>query len=349
MEEKRQNRNTQKRYKNERIELLKSKYFSFMKKIAVLTSGGDAPGMNAAVRAVVRTALQQNLIVVGISNGYQGLVDDSITQLHTKSVGNIIQRGGTILKSARSSDFMTHKGRAKAYQTIQQHNIDAIIAIGGDGTFAGATQFNSEYNIPFIGIPGTIDNDLFGTDFTIGYKTAVETAVSCVDKIRDTANAHHRIFFIEVMGRDVGTIALATGIAAGAEDILIPEITTNFDAVCEKIIKNAEKESYIVIVAEGDDAGGAIAIANQFKEKYPIYDVKTLVLGHLLRGGNPCAEDRILASRLGMAAVECLIQNETNIMVGIHHEKLLKTPLHLCRKHYLNINTEMHHLLHSLS
>ncbi|MCB0512485.1 MAG: 6-phosphofructokinase [Chitinophagales bacterium] len=320
-----------------------------MKNIAVLTSGGDAPGMNAAIRAVVRIALLEKLKVFGIYNGYQGLVDNQIQPLNKKSVGNIIHRGGTILKSARSKDFQTKEGRNRAYQNLVEHQIDAVIVIGGDGTFAGAIQFTQEFNIPFVGIPGTIDNDLFGTEYTIGFKSAVQTAMECVDKIRDTANAFKRLFFIEVMGRDVGAIALATGIATGAEDIFIPETKTNLNDLSERLKRGTDKESYIIIVSEGDDKGGAENIAAEFKKTHPEYDIKTLVLGHLLRGGNPTAEDRILAARLGVAAVQSLIQKEFNVMIGIQRNEIAKTPLHLCKKHFLKINQEWEDLIYKLS
>lgn len=320
-----------------------------MKNIAVLTSGGDAPGMNAAIRAVVRIALLEKLKVFGIYNGYQGLVDNQIQPLNKKSVGNIIHRGGTILKSARSKDFQTKEGRNKAYHNLVEHQIDAVIVIGGDGTFAGAIQFTQEFNIPFVGIPGTIDNDLFGTEYTIGFKSAVQTAMECVDKIRDTANAFKRLFFIEVMGRDVGAIALATGIATGAEDIFIPETKTNLNDLSERLKRGTDKESYIIIVSEGDDKGGAENIAAEFKKTHPEYDIKTLVLGHLLRGGNPTAEDRILAARLGVAAVQSLIQKEFNVMIGIQRNEIAKTPLHLCKKHFLKINEEWENLIYKLS
>lgn len=320
-----------------------------MKNIAVLTSGGDAPGMNAAIRAVVGIALLEKLKVFGIYNGYQGLVDNQIQPLNKKSVGNIIHRGGTILKSARSKDFQTKEGRNKAYHNLVEHQIDAVIVIGGDGTFAGAIQFTQEFNIPFVGIPGTIDNDLFGTEYTIGFKSAVQTAMECVDKIRDTANAFKRLFFIEVMGRDVGAIALATGIATGAEDIFIPETKTNLNDLSERLKRGTDKESYIIIVSEGDDKGGAENIAAEFKKTHPEYDIKTLVLGHLLRGGNPTAEDRILAARLGVAAVQSLIQKEFNVMIGIQRNEIAKTPLHLCKKHFLKINQEWEDLIYKLS
>lgn len=318
-------------------------------KIAVFTSGGDAPGMNACIRAVVRTAIQNNIQVMGIINGYEGMINGDFIEMDTRSVGNIIQRGGTILKSSRSTFFKTKKGRSIAYKQIKSHNIDAVIAIGGDGTFKGAQIFTKEYKIPFIGIPGTIDNDMFGTDFTIGYDTAVQTAVELIDKVRDTANAFDRIFFIEVMGRDVGTIALAAGLAAGAEDILIPEIKTDLKEISEKLKNSRQKESYIVIVAEGDDAGNAFQIATTFKKLHPEYDIKTLVLGHLLRGGSPTANDRILASRLGVTAVNSLLKNKYNLMVGIHNNKIIYTPIFKAKKHNLTINHEWKQLMDLLS
>ncbi|MCB9034337.1 MAG: 6-phosphofructokinase [Chitinophagales bacterium] len=320
-----------------------------IKHIGVFCSGGDAPGMNAAVRAVVRTAIQANLKVSGIIGGYQGMIDGNFMPMYSHTVGNIIHRGGTILKSARSKDFHTKEGRAKAMEQLKLHQLDALIAIGGDGTLKGATLFTQEHQIPFIGLPGTIDNDLNGTDFTIGYDTAVQTAVECIDKVRDTAQSHNRIFFIEVMGRDVGTIALASGIAAGAEDILIPETVTNIQQIAARINANHHKQSYLIIVAEGDEAGGAMAIANDFQQQNPNYDVKTLILGHLLRGGSPTANDRILASRLGVAAVDELLKENYNHMIGIHHNKIITTPFEQCTKHLLEINKEYQNLLYKLS
>ena len=320
-----------------------------MKNIALLTSGGDAPGMNAAVRAVVRVAIIEKIKVFGIYNGYQGMIDNQIVPLNKKSVGNIIHRGGTVLKSARSKRFQTVEGREQAYRNLSEHQIDAVVVIGGDGTFAGANQFTKEFQVPFVGIPGTIDNDLFGTDFTIGFKSAVQTAMECVDKIRDTANAFKRLFFIEVMGRDVGAIALATGISTGAEDIFIPETKTDLKELSDRLAKGTDKESYIIIVSEGDEAGGAIKVAAQFKEMHPEYDIKTLVLGHLLRGGNPTAEDRILASRLGVAAVQCLLDEAYNVVVGVQDNKIIRTPMHLCKKHFLEINGEWKNLIYKLS
>ena len=318
-------------------------------KIAIFTSGGDAPGMNACIRAVVRTAIQNKIQVMGILNGYEGMINGDYIEMDARSVGNIIHRGGTILKSSRSDFFKTKKGRKIAFQQLKSQGIDAVIAIGGDGTFKGAQIFTKEYKIPFIGIPGTIDNDMYGTDFTIGFDTAVQTAVELVDKVRDTANAFGRIFLIEVMGRDVGTIALAAGLAAGAEDILIPEIKTDLKQVSEKLKNSRQKESYMIIVAEGDDAGNVFQIAAAFKKMHPEYDIKTLVLGHLLRGGNPTANDRILASRLGLAAIEALIKNKHNVMIGIRNQKIQHTPMYKAGKHLLTINHEWKNLMDTLS
>ncbi|MBP6048023.1 MAG: 6-phosphofructokinase [Chitinophagales bacterium] len=316
-----------------------------IKSIAILTSGGDAPGMNACIRAVVRSSIQHHIQVFGVFNGFDGLIDDNIKKLNSKNVGNIIQRGGTILKSSRSKRFITIEGRAVAFNNLKKNEIDALIVIGGDGTFKGASQFSKEYNLPIIGIPGTIDNDLYGTDYTIGFDSAVQTAVELIDKVRDTANALGRLFFIEVMGRDVGSIALQAGLAAGAEDILIPEIKTDLHELSEKLKSCKHKESIIVVVAEGDDAGGVIEIAAKFQKLHPEYDIKTLVLGHLLRGGNPTANDRILASRLGVAAVETLVNGYSNVMVGIKQNKITLTNLELCKKHYLTINQEWKKLM----
>lgn len=320
-----------------------------IKNIAVFTSGGDAPGMNACIRACVRAGLQKGLKVYGILNGYEGMIDGDFIEMDSRSVGNIIHRGGTILKSSRSERFTTERGRKTAYEQLKKRNIDAVIAIGGDGTFKGAQVFTKEFSIPFIGIPGTIDNDLFGTEYTIGFDSAVQTAVELIDKVRDTANAFGRLFFIEVMGRDVGTIALASGLASGAEDILIPEIKTDLNEISEKLKKSKHKESFIVVVAEGDDAGGVMEIAAQFKTMHPEYDIKTLVLGHLLRGGNPSANDRILASRFGVAAIDALIEGNFNVMTGIHHNRVIYTPLNLSGKHFMTINQEWKHLMDLLS
>ncbi|MEN8927819.1 MAG: 6-phosphofructokinase, partial [Flavobacteriales bacterium] len=284
-----------------------------MNKIAVLTSGGDAPGMNACIRAVVRTAVYKGAEVIGINRGYNGLVENDFVELKSFSVANILQKGGTILKSARSESFMTKKGRKSAFENLKNAGIEGVIAIGGDGTFTGAHIFNQEYNIPFIGIPGTIDNDLYGTDETIGYDTALNTVVDCVDKIRDTASSHNRLFFVEVMGKDAGFIALRSGIGIGAEAVLVPETKTYVDKLIAKLEsgRRKSKTSGIVIVAEGDDAGGAFEIARKVKEKFDFYDTRVSVLGHLQRGGKPSARDRVLASQLGFSAVESLLAGNT--------------------------------------
>lgn len=322
-----------------------------MKKIAVFTSGGDSPGMNACIRAVVRTAVYNNIEVIGIKRGYQGLIEGDIEPLYSHSVANILQRGGTILKSARSKDFRTKEGRAKAYENLVAHNIDGVIAIGGDGTFTGATIFNKEFNIPFIGIPGTIDNDLYGTDSTLGFDTALNTVVWAVDKIRDTASSHNRLFFVEVMGRDAGYIALGSGIAVGAEAILVPETHTYIDVLIAKLEagRRKSKTSGIVIVAEGDDAGGAYEIARQVKEKFDFYDTRITVLGHLQRGGAPSAKDRILASQFGNCAVEELLRGSTNHMVGIINNKIKLTSFEKAIKHNKSLNPDLLKLVDVLS
>jgi len=320
-----------------------------VKNIAVFTSGGDSPGMNACIRACVRAGIQKGLKVHGIVHGYEGMMNGEFIEMDSHAVGNIIHRGGTILKSARSKAFMTAEGRKRAYEQLQQRNIDAVIAIGGDGTFKGAQEFTKEYNIPFVGLPGTIDNDLFGTDFTIGYDTAINTATEAIDKVRDTANSHGRLFFIEVMGRDVGYIALGCGIAGGAEDIFIPETHTDLQAVSDKLKMSAHKESYIIVVAEGDDAGNVHDIAEKFKIMHPEYDIKYLVLGHLLRGGNPTANDRILASRLGIAAVNAIINGQHNCMIGWINNEIAYTPFPQAVKHHIEINQQLNEILQLLS
>ena len=322
-----------------------------MKRIAVFTSGGDSPGMNACIRAVVRTAIYNNIQVFGIKRGYDGLIKGDLEELHSHSVANILQRGGTILKSARSDEFRTADGRKKAYDTINKFEIDGLIGIGGDGTFTGANIFNQEYNVPFIGIPGTIDNDLFGTDLTIGYDTALNTVIDAVDKIRDTASSHNRLFFIEVMGKDAGFIALRSGIATGAEAILVPETKTYIDNLIAKLEagRRKSKTSGIVIVSEGDDAGGAFEIAKKVKEKFDYYDTRVSVLGHLQRGGKPSARDRVLAAELGNSAVENLVNNETNKMVGIVNNKIVLTPFDHAIKHHKELNKNLLKLVDILS
>ncbi len=295
-----------------------------IKKIGVFTSGGDAPGMNAAIRAVIRTAIYNGLQVIGIRHGYEGMINGNFKELKAYNVSDIIQRGGTILKTARSKEFMTPEGRKKAFEKLQEAGIDACVAIGGDGTFAGARQFTEEFDIPFVGIPGTIDNDIYGTDYTIGYDTALNTVVEAIDKIRDTATSHNRLFFIEVMGREAGFIALRAGIACGAEAILIPEIknqVANLKDFFEKGFKR-KKASNIIIVAEGDESGGAFAIADKVKDDFKDYDVRVTVLGHIQRGGTPSAYDRVTASLFGHAAVEALLDDQQSIMIGLVNDEI---------------------------
>lgn len=289
-----------------------------------MTSGGDAPGMNAAVRAVVRTASYYDLHVYGIQRGYDGLIDGELRRLERKDVANIIHRGGTILRTARSKRFMTEEGRKMAYESLVAFDIDAIVAIGGNGTFTGAHVFSGEFDIPVIGIPGTIDNDLYGTDLTIGFDTAVNTAVEAVDRIRDTADSHQRLFFIEVMGRHAGYIALHAGIGSGAESILIPETERSIDQVVNHLRKTAKRKKLfsLVIVAEGSKLGGAYDVARLVKEKDPDIDPRVTIIGHLQRGGAPSGVDRVLASRLGFAAVDAITNGKRNVMVGLVNNKI---------------------------
>lgn len=314
-----------------------------LKKIAVLTSGGDAPGMNAAIRAVVRRAIKDEIKVVGVLRGYEGLVNGDFIPMVSKSVANIIQLGGTILKTARSERFLTPEGRKIAYKNLVENEIDALVVIGGDGTLKGARLFSDENNFPTVGIPGTIDNDLYGTDMTIGYDTALNTVVEAVDKIRDTAASHERIFFIEVMGRDAGFIALRAGIASGAEAVLIPETPTDLEALHKQLSEYMEtkKTSSIILVAEGDDAGGAFEIKNKMEKFKGEYDLKVTVLGHIQRGGSPSAYDRYLASRLGIAAVEALIDDQRSIMIGMINREIVHTPFNKTIKHHKTIDQRM--------
>ncbi len=299
-----------------------------IKRIGVLTSGGDAPGMNAAIRAVTRTGVYYDLEVIGIRHGFQGLINANFKPLKAYSVSDIIQRGGTILKTARSEEFRTPEGRRTAYVNLREAGIDGVVCIGGDGTFTGAGLFSEEFDIPFVGVPGTIDNDIYGTDYTIGYDTALNTVIEAVDKIRDTASAHNRMFFVEVMGAEAGFIALNSGIATGAEAIIIPELrgeARNLKALIETGNKR-KKSSNIIIVAEGDEEGGAIAIANKLKDDFKDYDVRVSVLGHLQRGGSPSAVDRVNASRLGNAAVEALLDDQKSVMVGLQNDTIVLVP-----------------------
>ena len=316
---------------------------AYINRIGVMTSGGDSPGMNAAIRAVVRTAIFENLEVYGIYRGYEGMIDGQIEQLFSHSVSNIIQRGGTILKTARSKRFMTTEGRLQAYQNLCKFKIDSMIVIGGNGTFTGAAEFDKEYDFPIVGLPGTIDNDLYGTDSTIGYDTAINTAVEAADKIRDTATSHDRLFFIEVMGRDVGFIALRSGIACGAEFILVPETTTYIDNLTRLVRHDwrRNKTSGIVIVAEGDDEGGAYEVARKVKEKIPEIDTRVTILGHIQRGGSPSAYDRVLASTLGYASVKALLEGQRGVMVGIVDKQVVFTPFEKAIKHTKDINHQL--------
>ncbi|MFC4871391.1 6-phosphofructokinase [Negadavirga shengliensis] len=304
-----------------------------MKKIAVFTSGGDSPGMNACVRSVVRTGIYHKLEVYSIMYGYDGMIRGDIRKMQSHSVSNILQRGGTVLKSARSEAFRTKEGRKKAYEQLQSHGIEGLIAIGGDGTFTGAKIFFEEFGIPTVGCPGTIDNDIYGTDYTIGFDTAVNTALEAIDKIRDTAAAHDRIFFVEVMGRDSGYIAIECAIGGGAELVMVPETKTTIDDVV-KSLKGLRKSktSSIVVVAEGDEEGGAAHIMDKVKAHFKEEDkeFKVTTLGHIQRGGNPTAKDRILGSRSGMAAVEGLLQGKSNCMAGIINDKVVYTPFEDC-------------------
>jgi 6-phosphofructokinase 1 len=305
-----------------------------IKNIGVLTSGGDAPGMNAAIRAVVRAAIYYDLQVTGILRGYEGLVHGDFIEMDRKSVANIIQRGGTILKTARSDSFRTKEGREQAHQQLLKHDVDALIVIGGDGTFTGANLFSNEFNFPIVGLPGTIDNDLQGTDFTIGYDTAINTVVNAVDKIRDTAESHDRLFIVEVMGRDSGLIALRSGIGVGAEAILIPEANMGVEGLITRLESGRkDKASKIVVVAEGDEVGGAFNVGEVLKKRFPNYDIRVSILGHIQRGGKPSCMDRVLASRFGVAAVEGVLNGQSGVMVGQVNRELLFTPFDHAIKH----------------
>ncbi len=320
------------------------------KKIAVLTSGGDAPGMNAAIRAVVRTAVYNKLEVIGIREGYKGMIEKLFTPLWSHDVSDIIQRGGTILKTARCKEFKSEEGRKTAYDNLRELNIDGVVVIGGDGSFTGARIFNEEYEIPFVGIPGTIDNDIYGTDYTIGYDTALNTVVEAVDKIRDTASAHTRMFFVEVMGAEAGFIALRSGIATGAEAIIIPETRNEGDKL-SKLLDGGTRQnaSNLVIVAEGDEEGGAYALAERYKKLYPDYEIRITVLGHLQRGGSPSAFDRVTASRLGYAAVEALMDDQKCVMVGIQSNKVSLTPFRKAVKLHKDVNRDLLYIQEVLS
>lgn len=320
-----------------------------IKAIGVLTSGGDAPGMNACVRAVTRAAIFEGWKVYGIYRGWDGLINDKIKEMSTENVSNTIQRGGTVLKTARSEEFRTPEGRAKAYENIKKYEMDALVVIGGNGSLAGAQALASEYDIPVIGLPGTIDNDLYGTDSTIGYDTALNTIMECVDKIRDTATSHDRIFFVEVMGRDAGFLTQNSAIAAGAEAAIIPEANTDIDQLAEFIGRGIRKSknSSIVLVSEKD--GGAMHYAERVRKEYPEYDVRVSILGHLQRGGTPTAFDRILASRLGVASIEALKEGQRNVMIGVKNDMIVYVPISRAIKWDKPINQELIQVLKTLS
>ena len=322
-----------------------------IKTIGILTSGGDAPGMNAAIRSVTRSAIYNGFNVKGIYRGYKGLIDDEIVDFKTQNVSNIIQQGGTILKTARCKEFTTEEGRARAFDVIKKHGIDALVVIGGDGSLTGARQFASEFDFPIIGLPGTIDNDLYGTDHTIGYDTALNTIMWCVDRIRDTATSHERLFFIEVMGRNAGFLALNGAIASGAEAAIIPEISTEVDQLAE-LIQNGfrkSKNSSIVLVAESPVTGGAMGLAERVRKEFPEYDVRVTILGHLQRGGSPTAQDRILASRMGAAAVDALLEGQRNVMIGYDNEEIVYVPFSKAIKNNKPIDRELLNTLRRLS
>ena len=324
---------------------------SQIKCIGILTSGGDAPGMNAAIRAVTRAAIYNGFEVKGIYRGYKGLITGEIAPFKTQNVSNIIQQGGTILKTSRCQEFETPEGRKTAYDTLVKEGIDALVVIGGDGTLTGARIFASEFNFPIVGLPGTIDNDLFGTDTTIGYDTALNTIMEAVDKIRDTATSHERLFFIEVMGRDAGFLALNGAIATGAEAAIIPEISTEVDQL-EELIKNGfrkSKNSSIVLVAESPTTGGAMHLAERVQKEYPQYDVRVTILGHIQRGGSPTAHDRILASRMGSAAIDALLEDQRNVMIGIRNNEIEYVPFNKAIKNDKPIDRELLNTLRRLS
>lgn len=315
-----------------------------MKNIAVLTSGGDSPGMNSAIRAVARTCAHYEIKCTGIIRGYSGLIENDTKNLYTRSVRGIINRGGTFLYSARSEEFKTKSGREKAFNNIKANEIDGLVVIGGDGSFTGGLKFSEEFNFPVIGIPGTIDNDLFGTSHTLGYDTALNTATEAIDKIRDTAISHHRLFLVEVMGRDAGFIALNTGLAIGAQEILIPEVNMSSENLINSLkrSKSAGKTSTIIVVAEGDKTGESVfQLANMIEEKLPKYEVRVSVLGHMQRGGSPSCFDRVLGTQMGITAVESLLNGESRVMIGIQNGKINKTDLSKAIKGKSKINKEL--------
>lgn len=322
-----------------------------IKKIGLFTSGSDSPGMNAAIRAVVRTAIFYDIEVAGIRRGFEGMINGDIYEMNTKSVSNIIQRGGTLLKTGRSEDFKNAEGRRKAYEQLKKNGIEALVALGGNGTLKGVREFGDEYkDIKIIGVPCTIDNDLRGSDFTIGYDTAINTVIEAVDKIRETAESHDRLFIVEVMGRDSGMIALRTGMGVGAEAVLVPETKSDINALFERLQRGRkDKTSKIVMVAEGDEPGGAFEIGKAIMERFPHYDTRVSILGHIQRGGKPTCMDRVLASRLGVAAVEALREGHTGEMVGLIHSNIAYTPFGQSVKHHREVDAEFTRIVEMLS
>lgn len=315
-----------------------------IKKIGVLTSGGDSPGMNAAIRSVVRTCAYHGVECIGIYRGYQGMIEGDFKEMGPRTVNNIVNKGGTILKSARSKDFMQAEGRKKAYEHLAKAGVEALVVIGGDGSFTGAEIFNNEFGLPIMGIPGTIDNDIFGTSHTLGFDTALNTVVECIDKIRDTASSHNRLFLVEVMGRDAGHIALNAGIGAGAEEILIPEEDMGLERLLASLKKSkaSGKSSSIVVIAEGDKIGKTVfELGDYMEQNLPEYEIRVSVLGHMQRGGSPSCFDRVLASRLGVKAVESLLEGKSNYMVGLQNDQIILTPLEKAIKGHAEIDREL--------
>ena len=321
-----------------------------MKRIGVMTSGGDAPGMNAAIRAVTRAGINNNLEVFGIRRGYEGMIDGDIIPMNSETVSGIIQKGGTFLLTARSKRFRESEGRQEAYEQLKRFEIDAVVVIGGDGSFTGANIMSSEFDIPFVGIPGTIDNDLFGTDYTIGFDTALNTVVEAIDKIRDTASSHNRIFFVEVMGREAGFVAINSGIACGAEVIMIPEQKQQIVKARRFLAERARKnKSSIIIVAEGLEDGTTMEIADKLKPEFPQFDMRVSILGHIQRGGSPSAKDRVIASRMGAAAVEALLDNQKCIMIGLANDEIVHIPLNKTVKMHKGIDEGLIHLAEGIA
>jgi len=321
-----------------------------IKRIGILTSGGDAPGMNAAIRAVTRAGINNGLEIFGIKRGFEGMIEGDIFPMASETVSGIIQKGGTFLLTARSARFREYEGRREAYEQLKRLDMDAVVVIGGDGSFTGANEMSSEFDVPFIGIPGTIDNDLFGTDYTIGFDTALNTVVEAVDKIRDTASSHNRIFFVEVMGREAGFVAINSGIACGAEIIMIPEEKNQMEKARRFLAERARKnKSSIILVAEGLPEGGAMEIANILKPEFPQFDMRVSILGHIQRGGSPSAKDRVIASRMGAAAIDALLDHQKCIMIGLENDKIVQVPLNKTVKMHKAVDQALLDLAESIA